>query len=114
PKDYLPRNQKALQAVTKADVLRVAKQYLSADKLAIVVVANTSSFVEPLDKVGGPLTNLDLTIPESKVEPVETTDASLAEGKALLQKSQTAMGGVQKLLGVKDYTEIATYQLDAS
>jgi zinc protease len=114
PKDYLPRNQKAMQAVTKADVLRVAKQYVSADKLAIVVVANTSSFVEPLDKVGGPLNNLDVTIPEAKVEPVETTDASMAEGKALLQKAQSAMGGAQKLLGVKDYTEIATYQLDAS
>jgi len=114
PKDYLPRFQKSLQALTKADILRAAKQYLSPDKLAIVVVANLSSFSDPLEKLGGEVTHLDITIPESKVEPVETTDASLAEGKALLQKAQAAMGGVQKLLAIKDYTEVASYQIDGS
>jgi zinc protease len=114
PKDYLSRYQKALQAVTKADVLRVAKQYLSPDKLAIVMVANLTSFAEPLEKLGGAVNRLDLTIPEAKVEPIETTDASLAEGKALLQKAQAAMGGVQKLLGIKDYTEVASYQIDSA
>jgi predicted Zn-dependent peptidase len=114
PRDYLPQLQKALQAVTKADVLHVSRQYLSPDKLAIVVVANPSNFVEPLDKLGGPVNPLDLTIPEARVEPVVTTDASLAQGKALLQKAQAAMGGVQKLLAIKDFTEIASYQIDAS
>jgi hypothetical protein len=114
PKDYLPRYEKALQSVTKADVLRVAKQYLSPEKLAIVVVANPTSFAEPLEKLGGTVNHLDLTIPESKIEPVETTDASLAEGKALLQKAQAAMGGVKKLLAITDYTETASYQIDPS
>jgi predicted Zn-dependent peptidase len=114
PKDYLPQYQKALQAVTRADVLRVANQHLSADKLAIVAVTNPSSFAEPLDKLGGPVNPLDLTIPEQRVEPVITTDASLAEGKALLQKAQTALGGVQKLLAVKDLLETAAYQIDSA
>jgi zinc protease len=113
PKDYLPQYQKALQAVTRADVLRVAKQYFSPDKLAIVVVANPTTFAEPLEKLGGPVNQLDLTIPESRVELIETSDASLAEGKALLQKAQAALGGVQKLLKITDYTEIAGYQIDA-
>jgi zinc protease len=113
PKDYLPQYQKALQAVTRADVLRVSKQYLAPDKLAIVVVANPANFAEPLDKLGSPVTQLDLAIPEAQVEPIVTTDASLAEGKALLQRAQEAMGGVQKLLAIKDYTETASYQIDS-
>jgi hypothetical protein len=113
PKDFLPQHQKALQAVTRADVLRVAKQYLSPDKMAFVVVANSSAFAEPLDKLGSPVNQLDLTIPEARIEPIVTTDASLAEGKALLQKAQSAMGGVQRLLAVKDFTETASYSIDS-
>jgi zinc protease len=112
PKDYLPQHQKALQAVSRADVLRVAKQYLAPDKLTVVLVANPTGFAEPLEKLGGPVNQIDLTIPEARVEPTVTTDASLAEGKALLQKAQAAMGGVQKLLAVKDFMETASYQID--
>src|SRR5205807_5488349 len=113
-KDYLPQHQKALQAATRADVQRVARQYLSMDRLATVIVANPAMFAEPLEKLGGTVNQLDLTIPEAKLEPVVTTDASLAEGKALLQKAQAAMGGVQKLLAVKDYTQVGNYSLDPS
>jgi zinc protease len=113
PKDYLTQYQKALQAVTRADVLRVSKQYLAPDKLAIVVVANPVNFAEPLDKLGSPVNQLDLAIPEAPVEPIVTTDASLAEGKALLQKAQAAMGGAQRLLAITDYTEIASYEIDS-
>jgi hypothetical protein len=69
-------------------------------------------FAEPLEKLGGTVSQLDLTIPEAKLEPAVTTDASLAEGKALLQKAQAAMGGVQKLLAVKDYTQVGNYSID--
>jgi zinc protease len=112
PQDYLPQYQKAVQAVTRADVLRVAKQYLPADKLAIVVVGNPVMFAEPLEKLGGTVNRLDIGIPEPRVEPVVTTDATLAEGRALLQKAQAVMGGVQKLLAVKDYTQTGTYAID--
>ena len=114
PKGYLQQYEKALQEVTRADVLRVGKQYVDPEKLTIVLVGNPQSFSESLTKLGAQVNTIDLTIPESKVETIVTSDASLAEGKALLQKAQAAMGGVQKLLGIKDYTEEAAYTIDAA
>ncbi|HJZ98278.1 MAG TPA: pitrilysin family protein [Candidatus Solibacter sp.] len=114
PKDYLRRYEKALQEVTRPDVLRVAKQYVDPAKLTVVLVGNPQSFSGSLEKLGGQVNTLDLTIPESRVETIVTSDASLAEGKALLQKAQAAMGGVQKLLAIKDYTEEAAYAIDAA
>ena len=111
PKDYLPRYQKALESVTRADVLRVAKQYLNPANLTVVVTANPLMLGEPLDKLG-PVTKLDLAIPEAKPEVVESSDASLAEGKQILLKAQAAAGGAGKLAAVKDYTMLAEYSID--
>ena len=111
PNDYLPQYQKALQSVTRADVLRVAKQYLNPANLTVVVAANPTMFGEPLEKLG-PVTKLDLAIPEAKPEVLESTDASLAEGKQILLKAQAAAGGAEKLAAVKDYTMLAEYLID--
>jgi hypothetical protein len=97
--------------VTRADVLRVAKQYLNPANLTVVVTANPLLFGEPLDKLG-PVTKLDLAIPEAKPGVVESSDASLAEGKQILLKAQTAAGGTEKLAAVKDYTMLAEYAID--
>ena len=113
PKDYLPRYQKALESVTRADVLRVAKQYLNPANLTVVVTANPLMLGEPLDKLG-PVTKLDLAIPEARPEVVESSDASLAEGKQILLKAQAAAGGAEKLAAVKDYTMLAEYAIDPS
>jgi zinc protease len=111
PNDYIPQYQKALQAVTRADVLRVAKQYLNPANLTVVVAANPTMFGEPLERLG-PVTRLDLTIPEAKPEVLETTEATVAEGKQILLKAQAAVGGTEKLAAVKDYTMLAEYSID--
>ena len=111
PKDYLSRHQKALQAVSKADVLRVAKQYLKPADLSIVVSGNPTMFVEPLEKLGK-VTKLDTTIPEPKPEVAETTEASLAQGKQILMRAQQAAGGTEKLAAVNDYTMLSDYAID--
>ena len=113
PKDFLPQYQKALQAVTRADVLRVAKQYLNPANLTVVVAGNPAMFGESLEKLGT-VTKLDLTIPEAKPEVIESTDASRAEGKQILLKAQAAVGGAEKLAAVKDYTMLAEYLIDPS
>ena len=113
PKDFLPQYQKALQAVTRADVLRAAKQYLNPANLTVVVAANPAMFGESLEKLGA-VTKLDLTIPEAKPEVIESTDASLAEGRQILLKAQAAAGGAEKLAAVKDYTMLAEYLIDPS
>ena len=111
PKDYLQQYQKALESVTRADLLRVAKQHLNPANLTVAIAANPTMFGEPLEKLG-PVTKLDLAIPEAKAEAVESSDAGLAEGKQILLKAQAAAGGAEKLAAVKDYTMLAEYLID--
>ena len=113
PKEFLPQYQKALQAVTRADVLRAAKQYLNPANLTVVVAANPAMFGESLEKLGT-VTKLDLTIAEARPEVIESTDASRTEGRQILLKAQAAVGGAEKLAAVKDYTMLAEYMIDPS
>ena len=43
PEDYYQQYPKAVGAVTKEDVLRVAKKYVDVDHLAIVIVGDRAS-----------------------------------------------------------------------
>src|ERR1035438_7062940 len=56
PQDFAQQYQKALEGVTRADVLRVAKERVEPDKWTLVVVGNPITFDEPLDKLGGAVT----------------------------------------------------------
>jgi zinc protease len=113
PKDFLFQYQKAIAAVTRADVLRVAKQHIHPDELAIVTVGNPKEFGKPLTTLGK-VTELDLTIPEPKQELSKADAGSLARGKQLLERAQQAMGGAEKLAGVKDATYTADIALEAA
>jgi hypothetical protein len=92
-------------------LLRVAKQYLNPANLTVVVAANPVMLGDPLDRLG-PVTKLDIAIPEAKPEVAGSSDASLAEGKQILLKAQAAAGGAEKLAAVKDYTMLAEYSID--
>ena len=50
--DYLEKYRDNVALVTRADVLRVAKQYLYPDKLIKVVVGNDAKFDKPLATFG--------------------------------------------------------------
>jgi zinc protease len=63
PKDFIFQYQKALAAVTAADVLRVAKEYVHPEQFTIVAVGNPREFGKPLSTLGLPLKPIDLTIP---------------------------------------------------
>jgi zinc protease len=62
PADFLERYRAGIEKVDRADVVRVAAKYLHKDKLAVLVVGNTSEFDKPLSSLGS-VTNLDITIP---------------------------------------------------
>ena len=64
PDDFIFQYQKAIAAVTKADVLRVAKQYVDPAKFVTVVTGNPKDFGESLNSLEKPVTNIDLSIPE--------------------------------------------------
>jgi zinc protease len=114
PKDFIFQYQKAIAAVTKSDILRVAKQYLRPQDLVIVAVGNPAEFAKPLDTLGK-VTPVDLTIPEPKPEAAAKADpATLEKGKQLLQKMQQAAGGGDKLAAVNDWMQVADVQIDPS
>jgi len=68
PKDFIFEYQKAVAAVTKADVLRVARQYLHPEKFTIVAVGNPAEFGKGLKSLG-PVQAIDLTIPAAQEGP---------------------------------------------
>jgi predicted Zn-dependent peptidase len=102
PKDFIFQYQKAIAAVTKADVLRVAQQHFQPKNLSYVAVGNPKDFGTPLASLGRKVEPIDLTIPEPKPEAAQANPASLAKGKALLQRVQQSLGGADKLAAVKD------------
>ena len=114
PKDFAQQYQKALEGVTRADVLRVAKDRVDPDKLTLVVVGNPLSFDEPLDRLGAPVTPIELTMIAPKPPAALADEANRQRGKDLLARAQAAAGGAEKLAAVKDYTLEASFQFDSS
>jgi len=62
PADFLERYRAGIEKVTAADVTRVALKYVQPEKLATVIVGNTSEIKPPLTDLGK-TTELDITIP---------------------------------------------------
>jgi zinc protease len=62
PPDFLEKYKSGIEAVTAADVTRVANKYVDVSKLAIVVVGNKSE-IQPALSTLGKVTDLDITIP---------------------------------------------------
>ncbi|MBL8232464.1 MAG: insulinase family protein [Bryobacterales bacterium] len=106
PKDFIFQYQKAIAAVTKADVLRVAKQYIKPEEFVIVGVG-PKDLGAPLTALNLPVNKLDITIPEPKQATAKADSQTLAAGKQLLAKLQAAVGGADKIASVKDYTHKA-------
>jgi zinc protease len=98
PKDFIFDYQKALGAVTKADVLRVAQKYFQPKDLTIVAVGNPNDFETPITELGMQVHKIDLTIPEE----AKPSAARQASGKPLLDRVRTALGGVEKLASIRD------------
>ena len=61
PDDYYQQYTKAIAAVSKEDVLRVAKQYIDVDNLAIVIVGDRAKIEAPLKATNiAPIAYLDI------------------------------------------------------
>lgn len=115
PDDFIFQYQKAVQQVTRADVLRVAKQYIDPARFVIVAVGNPKDFSTPLASLGLPVSNLDITIPPRAQAPVRTRGVAgppQPKGAALLAKMAQAMGGEASLAAIKDMTQKADLNLD--
>ncbi len=114
PDDFIFTYQKAVERVTQADVLRVAKQYLDPVKFVYIAVGNPKDFDKPLSSLGMPVSDIDLTIPEPKAASAKADVQSLARGKQMLEKVAQAMGGEAAFQAVKDYVQTSSLQVDAA
>jgi zinc protease len=112
PRDYLQRYQENIGKVTKADVLRVAKQYLKPDQFIILVLGKEKDFEQPLSSLGK-VTPIDISIPTPKAEPLAAaTPEAASQGKEILGKALDAMGG-PAIGAVKEFIVIADLVLRA-
>ena len=62
PPDFLERYRVGVEKVTVADIVRVANKYIQPEKLATVVVGNSTEIQPPLSTLGK-VTTLDISIP---------------------------------------------------
>jgi zinc protease len=114
PDDFLFRYQKAVAAVTRADVLRVAKERVDPKGLTILAVGNPKDFGKPLTALGMPVKDLDISIPEPKKESAQASAGTLDAGRKLLRKVQEASGGAEKLAAIHDISQHQQMQVDPS
>jgi zinc protease len=113
PADYWQKYQKGIEGVTEADVARVAKKYVHADQLAILVVGNEKDFEKPLSVAYGKVTPVDITIPEPGTANAATVKpaGSSAEGKALINKLRDFVGGQAAINNIQAVRQVGTMSL---
>ncbi|MEG9438974.1 insulinase family protein [Edaphobacter sp. HDX4] len=68
PSDFLEKYKTGIEAVTAADISRVARKYVDPSKLGIVVVGNQAEIKPALDTLGK-VTDLDIAIPPPPGQP---------------------------------------------
>ena len=107
PADFLLQYKKGVEAVSKADVLRVTKQYLKPENFTIVAVGDPKKFGgKDLKTLGMPIEKLDIAIPQPKQEKAKSDAGSMAKGRQLVDKAIEAIGGAKSLAGLKDYVQV--------
>ena len=104
PADWYQVYPSRVEKVTAEDVARVAKKYVSPDKVALLVVGKDKDFDKALSTLGT-VTPIDITIPEpgssDKKAAAAAPAGSNAEGTALIRKIQDFAGGKAKLDAAK-------------
>src|SRR5205085_11038825 len=116
--DLLEQFPARIQAVTAADVNRVAAKYIHPEQLAVLIVGNSAGFGKPLTALGE-VTKLDISIPPPTAaareaaapagSPASAADQAMA-GKALLAKVIQALGGADKINALTSLQIAATVQ----
>jgi zinc protease len=94
PRDFIFQYQKAVAAVTKQDILRVAQKHINPQIAATVAAGKPSDFGKPLTLLGE-VREIDLKIPE----PGPAREAAAAADPAAGTKARALLERAQKLLG---------------
>jgi predicted Zn-dependent peptidase/outer membrane lipoprotein-sorting protein len=102
PQDFVEALMARIRTVTKADIKRVATEYLHPDKFTLLAVGKAGDFDQPLSTLGD-VVEVDITIPPPSAEPVpEAGEADVAKARQILTAVVEAYGGMQKLKAIKN------------
>ena len=112
PQDFVEQLMAGIREVTKADVKRVADEYLHPEKFALIAVGNANDFDAPLDDLGDVI-DVDIAIPPPPAEPVpEAGEEEIAKAKAILADVVEAHGGIEKLQSVRNLVTQGQYAVN--
>lgn len=92
PADFLDTYQAAVKSMTVEEILAACQAVWHPEQMTIFAVGNYADFDGDFSKFG-PVTMVDITIPEPALDIPEATAETLAEGKALMEKAAQAAGG---------------------
>lgn len=112
PDDFYETYLSKINAVTSADVTRVANKYFTEDKARIIVVSKGSDVIENLEKTGIPVRYFD-TYANTIDKPVFSKP--LPEGvtaQTVIQNYLTAIGGKEKAKDVKSIYTMADVTIE--
>ncbi len=109
PSDFLAKYQEAVKNMTKAEVLEAAKAVWKPDQMTILAVGNYQDWDGDFTTFG-PVTMVDITIPEPALEIPDATPESLAAGKELMSACRETAGGAEKFTGLKTLFEKSELQ----
>ncbi|WP_422354749.1 M16 family metallopeptidase [Roseivirga pacifica] len=105
PEDYYANYLKRVDAITREDLLEVAKKYVRPDKANIIVVGKADEVADKL-KQFGEITYYDA---EGNVIDVEAAKAAVAsvDAQTIINKYLEAVGGVDKIKSIEDITTVS-------
>ncbi|MBK7672222.1 MAG: insulinase family protein [bacterium] len=104
PADFLQTYLQQVRALTPQAVLTAAQSAWHPERLSILAVGNYKEFDGDFTTFG-PVTQVDITIPEPVFEVPAATPASLEQGRQAMDRAIVAAGGAAKFAGMKAYFE---------
>jgi zinc protease len=112
PADWLARYRAGIEKVGPADVARAADKYVSREKIALLVVGKAQELDRPLSSFG-PVTTLDITIPDGTPKKPAGSAASgtSPEARELFAKVVEALGGAARVKEVKALRQKSTQRM---
>ncbi len=110
PAGFVGQYQKAIAAVTRADVHRLAKERLDWARFTVVALGDAESLGRQMAGTGRPVSVLEAAAPEKPpAAPAATAEAAEAAGR-MLQKAIAASGGAEKITALQDATRSLTWE----
>lgn len=111
PADYYEKYLEVLQNVTAEEVQSMAKKYIRADRAHIVVVGNKEDVAERLTQFSA---DGKINFFDAYGNPVKTNNSTLPSGltaEQVVEDYLNAIGGREKIRGVKDLQSEASMQM---